>query len=568
MALVLAALGVPLASPSVVAQQPVQVSIAASPANPLVGQAVTLFATVSNAPAGPGPSYGWQMNEGSGWITWGGGANFSYLAARPEIWAFRVTVTYGSGASATSAPITVAWAPAPTESSFDFAVTGESAPQTARSQTKTGPDAPGSLTVVRATSDTPMNPALDVSWTTPADNGFAITKYNVFYGTDVNNMTRVRPDPGATATSVRLTNLTAGATYHVRVLAFAGNSGDHGVPGDRADTTATTNRPPTASSVSFLGGTLGMGGAFTWHEAAPHGSGSYFTDPDGDTLTYSASAQHPALLGVSVSGTAGSAVLTANLLNQGASKVNYVANDGYGGQVTRSANITITAKTSRSIAENSAAGTNVGTPVTGTPYDDGDDQTDDALSYTLTGKAQNSGLFVIDSATGQISVKTGAKLDYETDDSNREIEYWQGEVFSKFYRGKVNYTVGGHAAAIEVLIAVTDVEVGKPAAPTVTRTTSTEPMNPALDATWAAPAANGTTITGYEAQYRKQGETTWTDYAGSIVGRTLTLPAREAGATYEVRVRAVAWENGEPDIALSVSPASFAEGANPPPRSR
>ena len=63
-----------------------------------------------------------------------------------------------------------------------------------------------------------------------------------------------------------------------------------------------------------------------------------------------------------------------NLLNQGASKVNYVASDRrYGGQVTRSANITITAKTSRrSIAENSTrrdTSANVGRrPVTGTPY--------------------------------------------------------------------------------------------------------------------------------------------------------------------------------------------------------
>ena len=46
------------------------------------------------------------------------------------------------------------------------------------------------------------------------------------------------------------------------------------------------NRPPTASSVSFLGGTLGMGGSFAWHEEAPLGSGAFFTDADSDTLTY------------------------------------------------------------------------------------------------------------------------------------------------------------------------------------------------------------------------------------------------------------------------------------------
>ncbi|MDE0195861.1 MAG: hypothetical protein OXP08_09965, partial [bacterium] len=107
--------------------------------------------------------------------------------------------------------------------------------------------------------------------------------------------------------------------------------------------------------------------------------------------TYAASAQHPALLGVSLSGAAGSAHLQVTLLNQGASKVSYVARDPYGGAVTRTVTITVTAKTSRSIAENAAAGTAVGSPVTGTPYDDGDDQTDDALTYTLQGKAADSG---------------------------------------------------------------------------------------------------------------------------------------------------------------------------------
>ena len=202
----------------------------------------------------------------------------------------------------------------------------------------------------------------------------------------------------------------------------------------------SANRPPAASSVSFSGGSLEMGGSLAWHEAQPLGSGAFFTDPDGDTLTYSASAGKPALLGVSVTGTPGTnAVLTANLLNQGASKVNYVASDGYGGQVTRTTNITITANTIRSIAEGSAAGTAVGAPVTGTPYDDGDPLTDDTLSYTLTGNAKDSGLFVINASTGQISVATGASIDYDTDDSYREdgdpqrrgdcqVLPWQGEL--------------------------------------------------------------------------------------------------------------------------------------------
>ena len=335
-----------------------------------------------------------------------------------------------------------------------------------------------------------------------------------------------------------------------------------GEPGPWSDAgSGRANRAPTASSVFFGGGTFPVGTNVTWAESGQGAVGVLFADADGDTLTYSASAEHPALLGVSLTGSAGSATLTATLLNQGASKLNYVASDGYGGQVTRTANIGITAKTSRSVAENSAAGTAVGAPVTGTPYDDGDDQTDDALTYTLTGKAADSGLFVIDSATGQISVATGATLDYEAaDGAYRETETYNGQVIAKFYRGKVNYTVDGHDAVINVLIKVTDVEGTIPSAPTVTRTEFSEPSNPALDVSWTA-SANGLTITGYNAQYRvkvAEGETVnaWTDYTVTDANdqQTSTLPATttsinlpdlEAGATYEVQVRAVTTEEAE-----------------------
>ena len=62
---------------------------------------------------------------------------------------------------------------------------------------------------------------------------------------------------------------------------------------------------------------------------------------------------------------------------------------------------------SREIAENSAAGTAVGGPVTASDADG------DALRYTLAGASE----FVIDADTGQISVAAGASLDYETKSS-------------------------------------------------------------------------------------------------------------------------------------------------------
>ena len=86
-----------------------QVSISASSLTPLVNQPVKLTPMISNAPSDSSPSYSWALDDGEGWFSYGTGSTFSYLTNRPEAWSFRVTVTYGSGASVTSAPVTITW---------------------------------------------------------------------------------------------------------------------------------------------------------------------------------------------------------------------------------------------------------------------------------------------------------------------------------------------------------------------------------------------------------------------------------------------------------------------------
>ena len=86
-----------------------QVSISASSLTPLVNQPVTLTPMISNAPSDSSPSYSWALDAGEGWFSYGTSSTFSYLTNRPEAWSFRVTVTYGSGASVTSAPVTITW---------------------------------------------------------------------------------------------------------------------------------------------------------------------------------------------------------------------------------------------------------------------------------------------------------------------------------------------------------------------------------------------------------------------------------------------------------------------------
>ena len=87
----------------------------------------------------------------------------------------------------------------------------------------------------------------------------------------------------------------------------------------------------------------------------------------------------------------------------------------------------------RSVAENTAAGENIGAPVTATDADD------DTLTYTLGGDDMAS--FAIDTATGQLM--TSADLDFETKAS---------------YSVTVTASDGTEEAAITVAIMVTDVD--------------------------------------------------------------------------------------------------------------
>ena len=89
--------------------------------------------------------------------------------------------------------------------------------------------------------------------------------------------------------------------------------------------------------------------------------------------------------------------------------------------------------TTRSIAENTRAGVNIGSPVSATDPDSGD-----TLTYTLGGSGASA--FDIDRTSGQLRTRTA--LDYETRAS---------------YAGTVTVTDGSLSDEITVTISVTDV---------------------------------------------------------------------------------------------------------------
>ncbi|MYB01006.1 hypothetical protein F4X90_15230, partial [Candidatus Poribacteria bacterium] len=99
--------------------------------------------------------------------------------------------------------------------------------------------------------------------------------------------------------------------------------------------------------------------------------------------------------------------------------------------------------TSRTVAENTETGVNIGTPITATDVDN------DALTYTLSGP--DAAAFDIDNTTGQL--KTKANLDYETKSS---------------YTVTVTVSDGNLAITITVIIIIIDLDDQK--SPTLTLT--------------------------------------------------------------------------------------------------
>ena len=293
--------------------------------------------------------------------------------------------------------------------------------------TDVGAGKTGTPTLARTEFSEPTAPALDVTWTAPTDSGLTITGYEAEYrkqaaaGEDPVAWTPYSGTLAATATTLTLSSLDAGATYEVRIRVLVQDDD----PGPWSDIgSAAANTPPAASSVSLADATL------TWKTSASYDLADKFTDADGDALTYSAGATYPGVLTVAITGE-DSDTLTVTPLNPAASVVTYTAADAYGGRGSRTVTLTGQASETRSVAENSAAGTAVGDPVAGTPYNNV------ALSYTLTGAAATP--FAIDASSGQIRVKQGATLDYETTTS---------------YTGTVGWTVQGEAATASLTVNV------------------------------------------------------------------------------------------------------------------
>ena len=181
----------------------------------------------------------------------------------------------------------------------------------------------------------------------------------------------------------------------------------------------------------------------------------------------------------------------------------------------------------RSVAENTAAGQNVGAALTATDADS------DTLTYTLEGTDAAS--FDIVSGSGQIRTRTGVTYNHEAKSTHTVVV-------------KADDGNGG-ADTVTVTITVTDVDEppGQPAAPSVSATAGS---TTSLDVTWTAPTNTGPAIASYDLQYRAGTSGNFTDGPQNVTGTSAAIGSLAADTSYEVQVRAT---NAEGDGDWSVA---------------
>ena len=183
----------------------------------------------------------------------------------------------------------------------------------------------------------------------------------------------------------------------------------------------------------------------------------------------------------------------------------------------------------RSVPENSVAGTNVGAAVTADS-----NPNNYTLTHSLSGT--DAGKFTIVSSSGQIKVKSGTNLDYETKTSYSVIVTVKAEEGAGSQSLEPN-NPGDYV--VPVTINVTDVNEPPPklAAPTVTASGPLD--NKTLNVSWTAPDMTGKPpITGYKVRYQQNGDFTWTTLSPTGKRTSTTITSQVGGVNYNVQVQA------------------------------
>ena len=357
-------------------------------------------------------------------------------------------------------------------------------------------------TGLAATANGPSQ--IDLAWTAPASTGgSAITGYKIEVSPDGSSWSDLVADTGSTDTAYAHMGLDPATTRHYRVSAINAVGTSNASDSDDT-TTASTNTAPTGAPT--ITGTAEVGQTLT---AVTTG----IADADGltsPTYTYQ---------WIRVDGT------EADIAGENSSTYTLVADDlgktlkvrvtfaddlGHTETLTSAATATVTVAGTNaapvfpvdtltlSIAENTAADTNIGAVIPeATDADSGDN-----LEYSMEGT--DAGEFTFDESTRQIKTKTGVTYDFETKSS---------------YSVTIKVSDGSDSDTVAVTITITDVNEQL----TVQMTTD---LTPPLEDPFTVRFSFSETVTGFSSSdIATQQQPACTDSANNPVSCNPTIAA-------------------------------------------
>ena len=197
------------------------------------------------------------------------------------------------------------------------------------------------------------------------------------------------------------------------------------------------------------------------------------------------------------------------------------------------------AEAEREVAENSAAGTNVGAVI---PV--ATDADNDTLEYSLEGT--DARFFDFNPSTRQITTKANVTYNYEAEKNSYEVKVKADDGND-----------GTDTIDVNITLLNADEKSAKPDKPVLAAVSGST----SLTATWEKPGLNGgPDIIGYEVEYR-QGSGNWQNFPHGDTALTTTITGLMAETEYQVRVRA---ENGETDSDWS-DPSDLVRTGDPGP---
>ena len=404
---------------------------------------------------------------------------------------------------------------------------------------------------------------LTATWAEPdLDGGPAIAGYDLQYreGTTGTWEDFAHSDTAVTTT---VTGLTADTSYQVQVRAKNGETdSDWSDASDAVKTNAEMTTTCTLNTGDLWCGVVtverfsrppldldgfgsGEGGDLSDTDFT-YGSNSYTIDLAANernngalvfSLTSALTAEDRAALELHVDGNSASFAFSAAIYNSSAHNYTWTGTglDWFGTSTVtlrlrgapNNAPAFSPTSTTRTVEENSTAGTNVGAVIPEAM----DADSGDTLTYSMEGTDAAS--FAFDASTRQITTITGVDYNYEATKNS--------------YSVTVKASDGTDSGELAVTISLTDAaeKSATPAKPTLAAVPGSSTT---LDATWEKPDLNGgPDIAGYAVQYRQTGGN-WTNFAHSGTGVTTTITGLTANTSYQVRVQA---KNGEGDSVWS-----------------